>query len=63
MLDTPFKLIYIVVQSNKNQFKTFLQEGAGAFGSGTGKEPQKLRSKGKTMYIVYLMRIFVLPAI
>ena len=63
MCDTPFELIYIVVQSNKNQFKTFLQERAGAFGIGTGKEPQKPRPKVKTMYIIYLMRIFALPAI
>ena len=36
---------------------------AGAFGSNLEKEPQKPRSKYKKMCIVYLLRIFALPAI
>ena len=41
----------------------FLQQEAGAFGNSIGKEPQKPRSKLKNMYIIYLLRIFTLPAI
>ena len=41
----------------------FLQQEAGAFGSNTGKEPQKPRSKLKNMYVIYLLRIIALPAI
>ena len=40
----------------------FLQE-ATAFGNNIGKEPQKLHPKLKIMYIIYLLRIFALPAI
>ena len=41
----------------------FLQQEAGAFGNNMGKEPQKPRPKMKNMYIIYLLRIFALPAI
>ena len=41
----------------------FLQQEAGAFGSNTGKEPQKPRPKLKNLYIIELLRIFALPAI
>ena len=41
----------------------FLQQEAGAFGSNTGKEPQKPRSKLKNIYVIYLLRIIALPAI
>ena len=41
----------------------FLQQEAGAFGNNIGKEPQKPRPKLKNMYIIYLLRIFALPAI
>ena len=40
----------------------FLQQEAGAFGNNIGKETQKPRPKLKNMYIIYLLRIFVLPA-
>ena len=40
----------------------FLQQEAGAFGKNIGKEPQKPRSKLKNMNILYLLRIFTLPA-
>ena len=36
---------------------------AGAFGNNTGKEPQKPCPKLKNVYIIYLLRIFALPAI
>ena len=42
--------------------QNFLKQEAGAFGNNTGKEPQKPRSKLKNMYIIYLLRIFALPA-
>ena len=41
----------------------FLQQQAAAFGNNIGKEPQKPRPKLKNMYIIYLLRIFALPAI
>ena len=40
----------------------FLQQEAGALENNTRKEPQKPRPKLKNMYIIYLLRIFVLPA-
>ena len=40
----------------------FLQEPR-AFGNNIGKKPQKTRPKLKNMYIIYLLRIFALPAI
>ena len=55
--------IYSSTIQQKLVYKIFLQEGAGALGSGTGKESQKPRSILKTMYIIYLLRIFALPAI
>ena len=63
MWDTLFELIFIVVQSSKNQSKFFLQREAGAFRSNTGKKPQKPRPKLKNMHIIYLLRILALPAI
>ena len=42
--------------------KFFLQQKAGASGNNIGKEPQKPRPKVKNMYIIYLLRIFALPA-
>ena len=44
-------------------FQFFLQQEAGAFGNRIGKEQQKPRPKLKTMYTIYLPRIFALPAI
>ena len=41
----------------------FLQQEAGAFGNNIGNEPQKPPPKLKNMYIIYLLRIFALPAI
>ena len=58
-----FKLIQIEVQCSKNYFKLFLPQEAGAFGINIEKEPQKPRPKLKNMYILYLLRIFALPAI
>ena len=43
--------------------KFSLQQEAGAFGNDMGKELQKPRPKLKNMYIIYLQRIFALPAI
>ena len=43
--------------------KIFLKQEAGAFGNNIGKEPQKPRPKLTNMYIIYLLRIFALPAI
>ena len=63
MWDTLFELIFIVVQSSKNQSKFFLQREAGAFRSNTGKKPQKPRPKLKNMHIIYLLRILALHAI
>ena len=40
-----------------------LQQEVGAFGNSIEKETQKLRPKLKNMYIIYLRRIFALPAI
>ena len=40
-----------------------LQQEAGAFGNNIVKEPQKPRSKLKNMNIIYLLKIFTLPAI
>ena len=44
-------------------FQKLLQQEAGAFGNNIGKEPLKPRLKLKNMYIIYLLRIFALPAI
>ena len=52
-----------VVQYNKISSNFFLQQETGDFGSNSGKEPQKPRPKLKNMYIIYLLRIFALPAI
>ena len=41
----------------------FLQQETGDFGSNSGKELQKPRSKLKNMCIIYLLRIFPLHAI
>ena len=41
----------------------FLQKETRAFGNNIGKEPQKHRPKLKNIYIIYLLRIFALPAI
>ena len=41
----------------------FLQQEAGAFENNIGKEPQEPHPKLKTMYTIYLLRIFALPAI
>ena len=40
----------------------FLQQEAEAFGNNIEKEPRKSRPKLKNMYIIYLLRIFALPA-
>ena len=40
-----------------------LQQEAGTFGNNVGKDPQMLHPKLKNMYIIYLLRIFALPAI
>ena len=61
---TLFELINKEVKCSKNYFITFLQKeaGTGAFRNNTGKEPQKPRQKLKNIYIIYLLRIFALPA-
>ena len=41
----------------------FLQQEAGAFGNNIGKEPQEPHPKLKNIYIIYLLRIFAVPAI
>ena len=41
----------------------YLQQEAGAFGNNIEKKPIKRRPKLKNMYIIYLLRIFALPAI
>ena len=41
----------------------FLPQEAGAFGKNLGKEPQNPRPKLKNMLIIYLLKIFALPAI
>ena len=56
-----FELIHTAVQCSKNYFEICLKQ-AGAFGNNIGKEPRKPRSNWKTS-IIYLLRIFVLPAI
>ena len=58
-----FELINIEVQCSKKQFKIFLQLEAGALGKNAGKEPQKPHPKLKNMYIIYLLRMFALPAV
>ena len=58
-----FELINIEVQCSKNLFKIFLQQKAKTHGNNIGKEPQKPRPKLKNKYIIYLQRIFALPAI
>ena len=47
----------------QNYFKMFLPQEAGAFGKYIEKEPEKPGTKLKKMYIIYLQRIFVVPAI
>ena len=62
--DTLFELINKEVEYIKNYFKIVLQQEAGAFGNNIGKEPQKPQyPKLKNMYIIYLLRIFAVPAI
>ena len=61
--DTHFELINIEIQCSKNLFKIFWQKEAGAFGNNIGKEPKKPHPKLKIKYIIYLLRIFALPAI
>ena len=41
----------------------FLPLEAEAFGNNIEKDPQKPRPKLKNMYVIYLLRILVLPAI
>ena len=61
---TLFEIIQIKVQCNKSYFKFFLPQEVGAFGNNIEKEPQKSRPNLKNkMYIIYLQRIFALPAI
>ena len=43
--------------------QNFLEQEAGAFGNNIGKGPQKPHPKLKNMFIIYLPRIFALPAI
>ena len=40
-----------------------VQQEAGALGNNIVKESQKPRPKLKNMYIIYLLRIFALPAV
>ena len=47
----------------KKLVQNLLQQEAGSFGNSIGKEPQNSRPKLKNMYIIYLLRIFALPAI
>ena len=61
--DTVSELMQIEVQCSKNYFKFFLSQEAGAFGNKIEKEQQKPCSKLNWMYIIYLQRIFALPAI
>ena len=51
------------VQCSKNYFIFFLPQEAEALENNTEKEPQKLCSKLKNMHIIYLQRIFTLPAV
>ena len=50
------------VQCTKNYSKIFLLPEAGAFGKNIEKETQKPRPELKNIYIIYLQRIFALPA-
>ena len=43
--------------------ENFLLQEAGDFGTDIGRKSQKPRQKLKNMYIIYLIRIFALPAI
>ena len=47
----------------QNLVQNFLQQEAGAFRNNTEKETQKPRPKLKNIYIIYLLRIFSLPAV
>ena len=49
------------MQQKKAKF--LLQQEAGTFGNNIGKEPQESRPNLKNMYIIYLLKIFALPAI
>ena len=42
--------------------QNFFQQEAGAFGNDKGKEPKKPRPKLRNIYIIYSLRIFVVPA-
>ena len=59
----PFELIQIEVQCSKNYFKIFLLQETEAFGSNIEKEPQKSHPKLKDLCVIYLQRMFALPAI
>ena len=48
------------MQQKLVQKLVFLQQESGTFENNKGKEP---RPKLKNMYIIYLLRIFALPAI
>ena len=50
------------MQQKLFQFFVLPQE-AGAFGINIEKEPQKPRTKLENMYVIYLQRIFALPAV
>ena len=41
----------------------FFYQKSGAFGNNIGKKPQKPSPKLKNIYVIYLLRIFALPAI
>ena len=49
------------VQRSENYLKLVLQQEAGAFGNNIGEDLQKPPSKMKNMYIIYLLRKFILP--
>ena len=44
-------------------FQFFLSQEDGAFENNIEKKPQKPRQKLKNVYIIYLQRIFALPAV
>ena len=53
----------IEVLCTKSYFIFFLPQEAGAFGNNIEKEPQKPHPNWKNMCIIYLQRIFALPAV
>ena len=57
-----FELRNEEVQCSENYLELLLQQEDGAFGNNIEKDPQKPPSKMKNMYIIYLLRIFILPA-